>query len=714
MASESVVWKFEYTLLVWLKNKNINRITFLPYTTIIVVVFEVKVDVANFQIFIRRVFLKQGMENVFGMKGILAGNFSNYEFRSGQLEMAAAVEELFAKSDEPDREDAGNVLLVEAETGIGKTLAYLIPAILSGQRIIISTATINLQDQILKKEIPLIENVLGEDIAALCVKGRQNYLCHYRWYQYRSSPQLSLLDDRSCDKIDSWLETTDTGDRAELNWLSDRSPLWPKISSQSNQCLGPDCPEASLCFVNRLRRKAGSAKLLIVNHHLFFSDLALRKEGYGEILPRYEGVVFDEAHHLESVATTFFGRSFGHYQLLDLLGDIERQAQADLRPSSFERLVAVTRGMQLHIERFAALFPKKKGRFHLDELIEKRETWLEEVVALADGIERIRSHLEEQSKHGEGWILLEKRAGDLGRNLLEIGLPETGGDKEYVHWYERRERSITLSATPIRIDSELQQILYPNVSSCVMTSATLTTGGDFAYFRKRLGVDDATRCLHLQSPFDYKERTLLYVPEDRFPEPSEMRYSEAVCERVFEILTLSKGRALLLFTSFKGMDSMAEYLGGKLSYPVFVQGQASRHLLLEKFKEETDSVLLAVASFWEGVDVPGESMSCVIIDKLPFEVPSDPVLQARMADITKSGGKPFFDLQIPRAILSLRQGAGRLMRSSADRGVIAVMDIRLYSKGYGRMFRASMPPSPIVRSLEPVRHFFQKESSTSS
>lgn len=649
------------------------------------------------------------MEEVFGKGGMLARHLPKFETRGGQIEMAAAVSRLLAQNEGAMEPEKANVLLVEAETGIGKTLAYLIPTIFSGRKTVISTATINLQDQILKKEIPLISKLLGEDIPAICVKGRQNYLCHYRWFQYRSSPQTSLLEDDSCDRIEQWLESTDTGDRAELSWLSDRSPLWPKISAQSNQCLGNDCPESPLCFVNTLRRKAGSARLLIVNHHLFFSDLALKKEGYGEILPRHETVVFDEAHHLENVATTFFGRSFSQYQLLDLLGDIERQSGVDLLPSTHQNVVSQTRGMQLRLERFSSLFPSPKGRFHLLDLIHETENWRDEVEDLARGIERIRELVEDHAHYGEAWHLLEKRALTLGKNLLDIALVEENETRDSVHWYERRDRSIQLSVTPINIADELNTSLYPQVKSIVMTSATLTTAGDFHYLRQRLGLSFPIETLHLKSPFDYERRTLVYIPENGFPEPSSPRYGKEVGRRIHRILLASKGRALLLFTSFKGMESMAEYLENLLPFPILVQGRASRHLLLEQFKEQTDSVLLAVASFWEGVDVPGESMSCVIIDKLPFEVPSDPVLQARMADITATGGKPFFDFQVPRAVLGLRQGVGRLMRSSTDKGVIAILDVRLFSKGYGRVFRASLPPSPIVRDLEEIERYFENE-----
>ncbi len=655
--------------------------------------------------------MKKEIKKYLEKDGILARYIPSYEFRHGQLEMALAVEKILSSNHEKQESEGAAVLLVEAETGIGKTLAYLLPAILSGQRVVVSTATINLQDQILKKEIPLISEILEEDIPAVCVKGRQNYLCLYRWFQYRSSPQLSLVEDANCEKIDAWLEMTESGDRAELSWLAARSPLWPKISAHSHQCLGSDCPESQICFINRLRKKAGSARILIVNHHLFFSDLALRKGGYGEILPRYEGVIFDEAHHLENVATSFFGRTFSQYQLLDLLRDIERQAEADLAPSKFEKVVSQTRGLQQRINEFTYLCPERRGRYHLDELVSQVKNWHEEVKHLADGIERIQGLLAQKNQYGESWNLLERRASELHRNLLEIALPETDVEENrYVHWYERRERAIVLSATPIKVAEELKNYLYPNIASCIMTSATLTTGGKFSYFCNRLGLGESTNTLHLQSPFDYKGRTLLYIPEKGFPEPSDDRYSSEVNRRVCELIQLSRGRALVLFTSFKGMESMAEYLESHLTYPVLVQGTASRHLLLEQFKQETDSVLLAVASFWEGVDVPGESMSCVIIDKLPFEVPSDPVLQARLEDIKGSGSNPFFDFQVPRAILSLRQGVGRLMRSSRDRGVIGIMDIRLFTKGYGRTFRMSLPQSPVVRSLGEVDQFFMEKA----
>ncbi len=648
------------------------------------------------------------MKKIFAKGGKLSSRLEGFEPRVGQLQMAEAVASTIHNGSE--RTDGrAELLLVEAETGIGKTLAYLVPALLSGQRVVISTATINLQDQILKKEIPLLEDVLEMDIPALCVKGRQNYLCNYRWFQHCSSPQSSFVDRNDEERIQQWLAETESGDRAELSWLPDRSPLWPQISAQSNQCLGGDCPEFSLCFVNRLRKQAGSARLLIVNHHLFFSDLALRQAGYGEILPRYQAVVFDEAHHIENVATNFFGKHFSHYQLLDLIGDLERQAEIDLPVSDGDRILRYARGLKQRLDQFVTLFPARKGRYPLEPISEKSKGWQEILNNLLNGLGELAERCLKLGNYGEIWNLFADRAATLQKDLLHITAPRKVGADFYIHWYERRERTVSLSATPVRVAEELENCLYNSVQSCIMTSATLTTGGDFNYMRERLGLDEASKTLCLHSPFDYKERTLLYVPEQGFPEANAPGYNDALCERIYELLKISRGRALVLFTSFRAMDMVAEYLENRLSYPVLVQGTASRHALLDQFRKTTDSVLLAVASFWEGVDVSGDSLSCVLIDKLPFEVPSDPVIQARMKVIEEEGGKPFFTFQIPRAILTLRQGVGRLMRSTTDRGVIGIMDIRLYSKGYGRIFRSSLPVSPVVRELKDVEKFFAEE-----
>lgn len=651
------------------------------------------------------------LEDIFKPGGGLSANIEQFEARGGQLAMAKAVAAVLSAKRESDcSQAAANILVVEAETGIGKTLAYLFPAILSGKRVVVSTATLNLQDQILDKDIPLVAKVLGQDIQAICLKGRQNYLCLYRWYQYRSNPQLSLYDEPWVAKIDAWLQRTASGDRAELDWLGEKSGLWPRISCQSNQCLGSECPESADCFINIQRRQAGNCRLIIVNHHLFFSDLALKKGGFGELLPRYEAVIFDEAHHLENVATTFFSKSFSQYQLLDLLSDIERQAEADLVAEVKDGLLVILSGLKQRIDLFAHILPGKIGRFHLDSLLVEisKEVWIEEVELLSTGIKRLIERLLVCEMYGEGWSHLAKRAGELNDNFRDIALYFDHNSHEYVYWYEKRERAITLSATPVTVAGELQECLYGSVASCVLTSATLSSGGSFSYIKERLGLDESVEFLQFSSPFDYRQRTLLYIPEPGFPEPSAESFTGSVCGRVADLLKLSEGRALILCTSFKGMDALAAYLASVVDYPILVQGTASRNSLLQSFREETHSVLLAVASFWEGVDVVGEALSCVIIDKLPFEVPSDPVIQARIANIKEHGGNPFFDFQVPRAILALRQGVGRLMRSTTDRGVIAIMDTRLYGKGYGRTFLASLPDSPVTRELIDIASFYGK------
>lgn len=646
------------------------------------------------------------IHSIFGRGGLLAAGLSGFEQRPGQEQMAVAVAATIKEGQER-RDGQASLLLVEAETGVGKTLAYLVPALLSGQRVVVSTATITLQDQIVHKEIPLLEKVLGIEVSAECIKGRANYLCHYRWYQYCSTPNGSTAEAFEMTQVDNWLAETESGDRAELAWLPDHSPLWTAISAQSNQCLGGDCPELQLCFVNRLRRRAGTAQLLIVNHHLFFSDLSLRQAGFGEILPRYQSVIFDEAHHLETVATNFFGKQFSHYQVLDLISDLERLAPSDLSVPECKTLLAMVQGLKQRLVQFSGIFPVKRGRFPLRPLEDGWTGWETAYNALATGLLRVaRSCSSHGSQYGEPWNIFGERGSSLHKDLQQIAGAGPATDDHFIRWYERRERTVSLSATPLNVADELERCLYGSVQSCILTSATLTAGGDFKYVRERLGIRGKCQTLSLQSPFDYKGRTLLYVPEQGFPEASAPGYNAALCERIQALLTLSQGRALVLFTSLKAMALLADFLESRLSYPVLVQGRASRHALLEQFRENKNSVLLAVASFWEGVDISGDSLSCVLIDKLPFEVPSDPVIQARMAAIEGQGGKPFFEFQVPRAILTLRQGVGRLMRATGDRGLIAVLDIRLYSKGYGRLFRASLPPSPVVRTLEEVADFF--------
>ncbi len=652
--------------------------------------------------------LRAETQEIFSPDGLLAKSLTGFEPRPGQGEMANAIAEILHEDDPWGHDPTlGKKLAVEAETGIGKTLAYLIPAVLSGQKIIISTGTINLQEQILNKEIPFIKKHIDPTLEALCIKGRQNYLCIYRYHQLMASPQMRMFRNLPLEKLEKWADETIYGDRGELDWLPDHSPLWREISASTNQCLGSNCPDFSRCFVTRIRKEAGGARLLVVNHHLFFSDLALRRFGFGEVLPRYESVIFDEAHHIENVATRYFGIGLSHYQIKDLVQDIERQAEECIGDKEQEKAVTISRSLGEQASRFATIFPYEKGRFPLSSFIEDNfETWQREADILASRLDTLADQLEIVALRYESWGNFTKRVMNIRSALKQFTIEP---DDSYVYWFERKPKTVALTASPIDIARDLNQSFYNEVKSIVFTSATLTTADNFKYFFNRLGLDDGTKTLTLPTPFDYENRTKLYLPPGGFPIPSDRGFFQAAQQEISNILMASEGRALVLFTSIKAMEYMHRSLSNTLPFPVFMQGEASKHKLLESFREETHSVLLAVSSFWEGVDVQGETLSAVIIDKLPFEVPSDPVINARIEKMKREGQNPFFDFQVPRAILTLRQGLGRLMRSSTDRGILAILDGRLTSKSYGKIFLKSIPASPVIRQIDEVHEFFGQE-----
>ena len=650
--------------------------------------------------------LSEAMADIFAKGGILAQKLPGYESRPSQLRMAQAIATTLELSAD-EQPGQSEMLAVEAGTGTGKTLAYLVPAILSGQKIVVSTNTLNLQDQILTKEIPFIKKHLAPKLNVICIKGRQNYLCLYRWQQFLATPQRNILaDDRDIQKVTAWLAETETGDRSELSWLADNAPLWQAITASASQCLGGNCPDASTCFISQLRKKAGQAQLLVVNHHLFFSDLALRRFGHAEVLPRYESVIFDEAHHLEGVATQYFGTSFSHYQVIDLVKDLETAAQADLAGRAKEGVVQTARALAHQVDLFTELFPRERGRFSLRQFLERFPGWEEERQHLADQIKALSNQLAKAAMNGESWQGMQRRVEEM---LAAFTTITEAQNPSSVYWYERREKTVSLSASPIDIANELQDFLYEQTRNVIFTSATLTTDDTFTYFFSRLGLPGDTQTLTLATPFDYEKRTLLFVPDKGFPEPTAREFPAASQQLMQKLILAAKGRTLVLFTSLNAMRAAHDVLR-QLPFPVLMQGEAPKARLLEQFREQTHSVLLAVASFWEGVDVVGESLSCVIIDKLPFEVPSDPVIMARMERIKNEGGNPFFDFQIPRAILTLRQGVGRLMRSSTDQGVLAICDVRLFTKQYGRLFLKSLPQSPICRDILSVQIFFQEKN----
>ncbi len=644
------------------------------------------------------------ISELFGPEGVLARKMPDYEFREGQLQLAEAVMRKLERSVSLSLGEPG-LLAAEAGTGIGKTLAYLVPAALSGRRVVVSTGTLNLQDQILEKEIPFIKKHIDPGLTALCVKGRQNYLCLYRWHQLAAGPQKKFFGlGGEMAAIGDWLGETTTGDRAELDWLADDSPLWTAVSSSTSQCLGGDCPDWPVCFVNRLRREAARCRLLIVNHHLFFSDLALRRFGNAEVLPRYEAVIFDEAHHIEETATRYFGISVSHYQMIDLARDVETRAEDELVGSTKEKTLQLARALASEADRLAAMLAGPLGRYDLQEVVSRLPGWQDLLEDVNDRFSILASHMDSLLMASEVWGGYLGRCHDLQRGFQGITGEEP--DSSMIYWLERREKTAILSASPIQVADELQEFLYSQVLAAVFTSATLTTGTKFDFFLERLGLPPETETIQLVTPFDYPNCSLLYVPDRHFPMPGSEEFSAQAPERIKQLIELSGGRSLVLFTSLSAMNDAYGYLEGRLPYPLLMQGTAPRSTLLEDFCNDVDSVLLAVASFWEGVDVPGEALSCVIIDKLPFEVPSDPVVRARVNRVREEGGNPFFDYQVPRAIISLRQGVGRLMRSATDRGVMAILDVRLFSKSYGRTFLNSLPLSPQTRNLDDVKKFW--------
>ncbi|VAW40493.1 DinG family ATP-dependent helicase YoaA [hydrothermal vent metagenome] len=655
------------------------------------------------------------IKKIFGPDGVLAGHLTGYEPRPGQQQMAAAVAAALEGPEETSftEPDQAACLVVEAETGLGKTLAYLVPAVLSGRKVVVSTNTRNLQDQILQHEIPFIRKYIEPKLRALCVKGRQNYLCLYRWHQYRAAGQPALVADQAAGRIGGWLKKTTFADRAELTWLHGASPLWRKICCLPHFCLGGDCPDGAACFLNRLRREAAASRLLVVNHHLLFSDLAVRRSGHGEVLPRYEAVIFDEAHHVENVATTFFGFSFSRYQVLDLVADVERSARSGLTGEKQQEVQGAAGSLTGLLAQFFSQFPAALGRFPLAGLRDTQPEFERRRDTLLEAFHRLAGSMDGLDNREEPWgqyiLRCEELASRLDTITAETFTDIPAEDVRFVHWYERREKNLVLSATPIDVADDLQETLFASMAAVILTSATLSAAGDFTYFRRRLGLPEETSTLAFPSPFDYANRTLLHVPDKLFPEPAAPGYGAALHQRLEELIRLAGGRALVLFTSIQAMENACRALEERLEFPLLLQGTGPRHELLSRFARENESVLFAVSSFWEGVDIPGESLSLVIIDKLPFEVPSDPVIMARINRIRAAGGNPFFDFQVPRAVLGLRQGAGRLMRRTSDRGVIAVLDVRLFTKGYGRRFLKSLPPSPVCRDLDRVKTFFAEE-----
>jgi ATP-dependent DNA helicase DinG len=647
--------------------------------------------------------LATAVRAAFSPKGPLAREIPSFESRDAQVRLAAGVSKAFS---------AGGVLLAEAGTGTGKTLAYLIPAILSGHRVLISTGTKNLQEQIYFKDLPLIRQALDVPFTATYMKGRGNYLCLHRFEAWRDSAAVRMFDEtQSIRMIEEWRGQTETGDRAELEDLPEDAPFWPDISASAENCIGAECPRYTDCFVTKMRQRAAESDVVIVNHHLLCADAAVRQNAYGEVIPSCERAVIDEAHQLEDVATQYFGRGVSTYGLDALARDLDRVAASDLiadREKAADLRTDVTR-VRDHARMFFSALQMLRfegtGQPNAESRIRIRASQTarvaDEGLALVGALQAVEADIALTTDVSEEVLSMARRAGEA-RDDLQFLL--RADDPDYVYFLEVRGRGVYLRAAPIDVSYIIREVLLDRMKALVFTSATLTSDGSFDYFRSRLGVGHADE-IRLDSEFDYARQAILYLPR-KMPDPRSPQFVQAAAREIVEILKHTSGRAFVLFTSYANLREVRAIAESELEFPILVQGTAPRSALLRDFKATPHAVLLATSSFWQGVDVVGEALSCVIIDKLPFASPGDPITAARIEAINARGGSAFGDYQIPLAVLALKQGLGRLLRHRTDRGVLAVLDPRLRTMGYGRRFLASLPPAPVTYALEDVGRFF--------
>jgi len=639
----------------------------------------------------------------FGPGGVLAKTHPAYEFRRGQLQMAEAVERALTEK---------RHLIIEAGTGTGKTLAYLLPVIRSGKRVIISTGTKTLQEQLFHKDLPFLQAHLGE-LRVCYMKGRANYLCRKKLYDLTDQPVLSGLEEINQFRIISeWDKTTETGDRAELAEMPESSQLWSKLDARTDRCIGAECQQFDRCFITEMRRRAAESDIIIVNHHLFCADLAIKaaveRAPDAGVLPDAGVVVFDEAHELEDVATDYFGVSVSNLRVEDLLRDVEGTLRRAHLPLA--QALAASARVRERSQLFFSILPPGEGRFAFENRAEFLEENGDEFIGLQNTLLHLYGELQGISEKPEEVHNLLRRIEEL---RLQLGFVMESNQKNTVFWIERRgerrggrggQQAVFLQATPITVSEILKQTLFDHLETAVLTSATLAVGGGFDYIRGRVGLEHAREMI-VPSHFDYPSQALLYVPPD-LPDPREPQFVERASQRVRQLLEISRGRAFCLFTSYSFMNQLYERLLGELDFPMLLQGSAPKNALLDEFRVTPNCVLFATSSFWQGVDVQGEQLSCVIIDRLPFAVPNDPVVAARIKAIDEDGGNAFSEYQVPSAVISLKQGFGRLIRSLHDRGLLCLLDNRILKKQYGKVFLNSLPDYARTTDIRAVERFF--------
>ncbi len=635
------------------------------------------------------------IDSIFSPKGALAGHVPSFRARSQQVEMAQAIAQAITENKQ---------LIVEAGTGTGKTFAYLVPAILKGGKVIISTGTKNLQDQLFQRDLPTVRDALKAPVSIALLKGRSNYVCHNHLERTQSEGRFTTREDaRHLAKIVKYAKTTQSGDKSGVSNVPENAPIWMQVTSTRENCLGQECPHHKDCFVLKARKDAMGADLVVVNHHLFFADVMLRDEGLAELLPACNTVIFDEAHQLPETASLFFGDNISTSQVIELARDA--RLEAAISANDFAALPIATDALDKAARDVRLIFKQAEGRMNANT-VEDLPGWADAMTTLSDKLGLANSLLEKQAERSEGLENCWQRGQVLAQKILQWQNKE---QVDQVRWLEIFNHSVQLNITPLSIAETFAKQINGHPRAWIFTSATLTVKQDFSHYQSEMGLSEA-KTAYWDSPFNYLEQALLYVPQD-MPDPNSANYTEAVVLAALPLIEASKGRTFLLFTSLRAMQRaheilLAQFESRQLDYPLLLQGDGSRNELLSRFREHGNAILLGSQSFWEGVDVRGEALSLVVIDKLPFASPDDPVLAARLAQIAKQGRNAFMEYQLPRTVINLKQGAGRLIRDETDRGVLMICDPRLIEKSYGKRIWQSLPPFKRTRDLSEAVSFF--------